>query len=100
MTRAPIASLAALACILAATLGDRDAAKGHFEAADKLLTAFRAPILLAYSRMEHGRALLELDDPADRDRARRLLAEAAEAYTRHDCPLRVDECEDLLASIP
>ena len=84
--------------ILAATLGDRDAANGHFEAAEAALDAFRAPILLAYSRMEHGRALLELGHPADRDRARALLTEAADAYRRHDCPLRVDECEDLQAA--
>jgi hypothetical protein len=86
--------------ILAATLGDRDAANAHFSAGGAALAAFRAPIFLAYNRLEHARALLQLGDPSDQERARLLLAEAKELYTRHDCPLRVDECDDLLAPLP
>ena len=86
--------------ILAATLGDRDAANAHFSAGGAALAAFRAPIFLAYNRLEHARALLQLGDPSDQERARLLLAEAKELYIRHDCPLRVDECDDLLAPLP
>ena len=78
---------------LASTLGDRDAASRHFDHADGMLEAFRAPLLLANNRMEHGRALLELADPADRDRAEALLRLAVELYERHDCPVRVTECQ-------
>ncbi len=85
--------------VLAATLGDRAAAETHFQTADRALVDFRAPVFLGINRHEHGRALLELGDPADAQRARDLLASAASAFRAHDCPGRLARCEELLASV-
>ncbi len=85
--------------VLAATLGNRAAAEAHFQAADRALVDFRAPVFLGINRHEHGRALLELGDPADVQRARDLLASAASAFRAHDCPGRLARCEEQLASV-
>ncbi len=86
--------------MLAATVGDPAAAEEHFRRAAADIVAFRAPILLALNRYEHGRALLELGDPADRERAGHLLRDAAEAYRSHGCETSASRCEQLHAPLP
>ncbi len=66
--------------LLAALLGDVDAADAHFTTAAAIHERMLAPAYVAVTRAEHGRALLAVD----RDRALELLV-AAEAFGRaHD----------------
>jgi class 3 adenylate cyclase/tetratricopeptide (TPR) repeat protein len=85
--------------VLAATLGRHDDADEHFSRAAEILEAF-APIPYGRNLYEHGRALLELGDPADEERARRLLTRAATTFERFDLGVRVAQCEELLARLP
>jgi hypothetical protein len=85
--------------MLASTLGRRDDAVAHFERADAALAAFGAPVLLARNRYEHARALHELGDPADRERAHQLVERSLAEYRRLDLPVRVAQCEELLAQL-
>lgn len=85
--------------VLAAALGDRQAADAHFQTADDALTAFGAPVFLGINHHEHGRALLELGDAGDVPRAVDLLSRAATAFRDHDCPGRLSRCEELLATV-
>jgi class 3 adenylate cyclase/tetratricopeptide (TPR) repeat protein len=98
----PVSCKGALATtlgMLASTMGERDVAVGHFAAADALLDAFGAPLMRALNRYEHGRALLELGDLADRDAAREQLTLARRAYDRYECPVQVAHCDELLATL-
>jgi DNA-binding CsgD family transcriptional regulator len=60
--------------MLAATLGDSEGARSHFEAALELNRQMGARTWLAHTAYEYGRMLLAQGDP---DRAGKLLAEAA-----------------------
>jgi class 3 adenylate cyclase/DNA-binding CsgD family transcriptional regulator len=62
--------------MLAATLGEDDRARAHFEAAMELERRMGARTWLAHSAYECGRMLLAADAPDDRGRAGALLAEA------------------------
>ena len=84
--------------IIAATLGLHDEADEHFSKASEVLESF-APLPYSRNLFEHGRALLELGDPDDRERARRLLTRATTAFERHGLSVRVARCEELLAQI-
>jgi tetratricopeptide (TPR) repeat protein len=84
--------------ILASTLGRHDEADDSFRRASESLEAF-APIPYARNLYEHGRALLELADPADGEDARRLLTRAATSFERYGLDARVAQCEELLARI-
>ena len=69
-----------------------------FRRASEVLESF-APIPYARNLYEHGRALLELGDPADGEDARRLLTRAATSFERYGLDVRVAQCEELLARI-
>jgi tetratricopeptide (TPR) repeat protein len=84
--------------LLATTLGRHDDAEEHFSRASEVLESF-APLPYARNLYEHGRALLELGDPDDGERARRLLTRAATTFERHGLGVRVAQCEELLAKI-
>ncbi|HJR26589.1 MAG TPA: hypothetical protein VJ804_14025, partial [Acidimicrobiales bacterium] len=84
--------------LLCATLGRHDEADEHFTTASEVLESF-APLPYARNLYEHGRALLELGDPGDGERARRLLTRAATTFERHGLAVRVAQCEELLAKI-
>jgi DNA-binding CsgD family transcriptional regulator len=71
---------------LAATLGDPAAAERHFAAATELNDRLRMPTWRARTRHDHARALLRSGRPADRDRARELLAAARRDAVRHGLP--------------
>ena len=83
--------------ILASTLGHHDEADDCFRRASEILESF-APIPYARNLYEHGRALLELGDPADGEEARRLLTRAATSFERYGLDARVAQCEELLAT--
>ena len=84
--------------LLETTLGRHDAADAHFRRASEVLESF-APLPYARNLYEHGRALLELGDPDDGERARRLLTRAATSFERLGLAVRMAQCEELLAKI-
>lgn len=102
MTMSGVGSVNHLSTVLgliATTLGDKAGALGHFAAADAALVDLRAPVLLAQNRYEHGRALLELGEPSDREPARERLELARDGFAAHGCPVRVAQCDELLATL-
>jgi DNA-binding SARP family transcriptional activator len=69
-------SAAHYAGMVAAVMGSMPAAEAHFAAAAATHERLRAPGLLARTRDEWGRALLQTGDPADAKRAGALLEQA------------------------
>ena len=83
---------------LASMLGHDDAADAHFAAAAEVHERLRAPIFLARTRLEWGRALLARDAPGDGARARALLEEAAASARRLGAVVTERRAGDLLAA--
>jgi hypothetical protein len=63
--------------MVAALLGEEEAADGHFETALRVSTSLRSPLFLAHSQCDYGRFLLRRGGAGDEARARDLLSAAA-----------------------
>jgi tetratricopeptide (TPR) repeat protein len=81
--------------LLAAALGRREEAVAHFEAALQANGAAGSSLLVAHTRRDYGAALQRLGDPADRERAAVLLAEAVAAYRELGLGARAERAEAL-----
>jgi tetratricopeptide (TPR) repeat protein len=74
-------------------------AERHFEAALRLTNELPAKIEQPEVRRFYSRMLLERDGPGDRDKAKRLLAEAIDAYKAIGMPKHIEMAEELLGSL-
>jgi DNA-binding CsgD family transcriptional regulator len=85
--------------MLAATLGDRELAEGHFEKAMELNRGMGATTWVAHTAYEHGRLLLA-SPGGDRNRAAALLGEAAALGEQIGMPSLLDRIRRLDAMPP
>ncbi len=83
--------------VLAATLGREQEAEAFFNAAEAQHARFGAAHLVARSRFEHARALLDGEMPAPPARIAGLLQAAATAWRECGCDARADRADALLA---
>jgi DNA-binding CsgD family transcriptional regulator/tetratricopeptide (TPR) repeat protein len=83
--------------MLAATIGDSQAAGRYFDSAYELNREMGATTWLAHTAYEHGRLLLR---EGEDDRAQALLAEAGALASRVDMPELLSRVEGLIAPTP
>jgi len=80
--------------MLAATLGERELAEGHFETAMELNRGMGATTWIAHTAYEHGRLLIA-SPGGDRNRAAALLGEAAALGEELGMPTLLDRIRRL-----
>jgi tetratricopeptide (TPR) repeat protein len=84
---------------LAATLGERDAAAGHFERAIATAERIPAPLWLARTLLWYGRLLVGPEaGSGDAERGRALLERSAELAREHDAARVEREAGQLIAA--
>jgi len=85
--------------LMAATMSRWEEAVQHFEYAIEMNTALEARPYLAHTQRDYARMLIDRDAVGDRDKAFRLLTEAAAMYRQIGMPKDLEVAEALLGAV-